>query len=478
MQIVEGSPNPVKRSPESQARRWLRRVPAALIITSVSLGGLALVPAVTSSVGPTVVSARSKLGKSSTTLRVPPLGTVSAATHRAPLTLEIGIDEVDVEELGRLATSVSGRAELRQRIEADLAALARRAALRSILGAALLGALTALVLFHRHWLWVASGVGLGALSTLAMIAATASTYQVAAFENPTFSGPITRARSVIEAIAERVELLDEARSRYRIAAERMSDLFVVLGTPSRDPRQSETVLLHVSDIHANLLAFDYIQELVSEFDVDAVVDTGDISSSELDTGELSSLAGPLDDATAGEIRQLRVPYIFVSGNHDSPAMVNRLSRVSNVRVLDKSLASVAGIDIFGSADPTYSTSPIPEAQKSEMRAAEAPEVAEALREQDADLLLVHDRVLGQDATGDVSVLLSGHTHEGEMQVVDGTIVLTVGSSGATGLKSLTVEADRTYDAELLYFDGEDLVAVDYVRFESLNGDFVLERTTF
>jgi hypothetical protein len=51
----------------------------------------------------------------------------------------------------------------------------------------------------------------------------------------------------------------------------------------------------------------------------------------------------------------------------------------------------------------------------------------------------------------------------------------VGSTGATGLKTFTVEADDPYEAEIVYFEGDDPIAVDYVRVGALGSEFELER---
>jgi predicted phosphodiesterase len=451
---------------------------ATSAIAAGALLGLTLVPPSTNSVGPTLVSARSRIGASSTTLRIPPLGAVSAETHTGFLQLEIAIEEVDVEQLGQRATSPAGREDLRRQIQRDLSSLAKRAAFQAVGGAFVIGGLVAALIFHRRWKWLIAGAFAGGISASLLIVVTAATFRIQAFDDPKYQGSLRRARAVIEAIGERQELLDEARSRYRIAAERMSQLFVLLGSPSLDPRASETVLLHVSDIHGNPLAYDYISELVGEFGVDGIIDTGDISSSVLDTGELSSLSGSLDNEVASQIEALNIPYILVGGNHDSPGTLIRIGAAPNVQIANGSVSSIGSLEVLGWRDPTYSTQQITEDEKVVIRSSTAPEVAESVRQFRPDILAVHDSVMAGEAAGDVPIVLSGHRHQREIEILESSILLTVGSTGATGLKSLTVEADRTYDAEILYFDGDELMAVDYVRLESLNGDFALERTTF
>jgi predicted phosphodiesterase len=303
------------------------------------------------------------------------------------------------------------------------------------------------------------------------------TYRQDAFEDAHYTGSLARARQVIETLSEHSETFDEARSRYQIGARRVSGLLRLLAEPTIDPRSDTVAILHVSDIHANPLGYEIVEELVEQFEVAAIVDTGDLASSTLDTGEISSLAGAVDRALVRRIEALDVPYLFVPGNHDSPSLRRALGEAANVTLLDRSTEQVAGIDIYGWADPTYSTEPIREAEKVEERLSYSDEIAIAVAKANPDVLAVHDERLAARSDGLVPVVLAGHTHARNFEVRDETLFLTVGSTGATGLTSLTVEADRFYEAEILYFDGDDLAAVDYVTLRGLGEDFTLDRNT-
>jgi hypothetical protein len=63
-----------------------------------------------------------------------------------------------------------------------------------------------------------------------------------------------------------------------------------------------------------------------------------------------------------------------------------------------------------------------------------------------------------------------------MEVRDGSRLLTVGSTGATGLGSFTADSDLAYEAEILHFRRSALVAVDYVSLTGLGGSFVVDHT--
>jgi hypothetical protein len=77
--------------------------------------------------------------------------------------------------------------------------------------------------------------------------------------------------------------------------------------------------------------------------------------------------------------------------------------------------------------------------------------------------------------GRVPLVLAGHDHKRVREVVEETRVLAVGSTGATGIDHFTVEGDRPYEAEIVYFRSGLAIAVDYVKFEGLGEDFEIER---
>ena len=82
-----------------------------------------------------------------------------------------------------------------------------------------------------------------------------------------------------------------------------------------------------------------------------------------------------------------------------------------------------------------------------------------------------------DSVGKVPLVLTGHTHERAFEERDGTVILTLGSTGATGLGSFIVDSERPYEAEVIYFREGLPVALDYISLSGLGGDFQVERRT-
>lgn len=439
--------------------------------------GLWIVPAARSELGPSTIAVSLFPGSGETHVSIPPLGQVNANTQRAPVTIEVALQEVNVEDLALLATSEGGRAQLRDDVESDLKAVIIRAGLQSAGGMVLIGLIAGLVLFRRA-LWPAAASGLGAfVVALALLATVGVSYDVNGFREPRFTGTLKQARGVIDAVQRNIDLFDEARSRFDVATERAADLLTQLAQPAKGSLADTTVILHVSDIHGNPVGLDVTKRLASEFEVDAIVDTGDLASSTFDTGALSRLSAPLEHSMIRQIERLPARYVFVAGNHDSFALRNALQKADNVDYLDGDTTLIEGLQILGWADPTYTPEAVEEEDKAEERLEEAPEVAAAIDNVGPFILAVHDPRLASESIGLVPVILAGHTHERTLLEQEGTTMLTVGSTGATGLKSFTVEAERDYEAQILYFDGPSLIAVDYVSLRALGSEFVIERDT-
>jgi Icc-related predicted phosphoesterase len=455
---------------ESNERR--RRVVATLVVGFVagvvSLVALRFVPPSQHALGPTTVSTAASLGFGHTTLFVPPLGTVVANTHLSPLNLRLTITSIDPDSLGDAVTEPTNRDLFIKELEEDLRATAVRVALQLMVGGLALGAIVAALLPRRRLRSIIAGSIGGFVVVGSVIWLTAQTYDVRAFEQPQFTGALERAPQVIDALAGSVESIEGLRSRYTTAAERLSDLLSIAAVPTSDPQQDSTAILHISDIHSNPLGVQFAGELARRFDVDAILDTGD----------LTSFGEPIEARIAGLIANFDVPYLFVPGNHDSNANRRVLSNADNIKLLDGNSVDIGGVDILGYADPTFTaTNETSTEEGNEIRSHEALEVAELVSEEEPNVLAVHDSRLAVDSVASVPLVLCGHTHERAFDQEDGTVTLTVGSTGATGLGSFIVESDLPYEAEIIYFKEGVAVAFDYVSVTGLGTDFEVQRRT-
>lgn len=434
---------------------------------AAALGTLHLTSPLVAEVGPGRVELRAGLAeRGATTLLLAPFGSVSASTHDAPLALSARIEEVDVERVRQLALGDRPDLVLRHQVEADLDDLARRFLVRSLALSALVGAVAGALLPHRRWTFPLFGA-LGAVAaTGGLLVLAWGSYDTTAFEEPTFRGPVEQAPRLLDTARRYVTDFDAVRDRAAVLSAQITELYAATTTDAIAGAAGETRILHVSDIHLNPVGLEITDELARQFEVDAVLDTGDLTTFGLDVeGRFGALLGDLP-----------VPYYLVPGNHDSPANRVALGGAENVTLLDGDVVTIGDVEILGVGEPSFTASnELDDDDVAENIADQAPLVRRLVRRERPDVLAVHDPRQAEAAYGRVPLALSGHLHRQRRVTEDGTRSLTVGSTGATGLGAFTVETDLHYEAQVLRFVDGDLVAVDYVALRGVAGDFRITR---
>jgi predicted phosphodiesterase len=217
-------------------------------------------------------------------------------------------------------------------------------------------------------------------------------------------------------------------------------------------------VLHVSDLHLAPQAWDVIRTVSQQYDVDVVVDSGDIT----DHGSKP------ENRYVEEIRHLRTPYVWVRGNHDSMQTERAMRRLDNVVVLDGGVARVKGMTFAGIGDPTFtpdkSTGLDEEALAGYVSEA-ADDLATIAEEAGGvDVAVFHDPRPMEVLDGLAAVTLSGHLHYRKVRRGDqGTWLMTQGSTGGSGLRALEpVKQPAPIMLSVLYLerDSGDLLAYD------------------
>jgi predicted phosphodiesterase len=423
-------------------------------------------------VGPGTVSVGLALvSDGDTVLDVPPLGRVRVNSHRSPLELQARVEAIDIPAATALAQS--GVATLEEEHRDELADLVMWLVLRVVAVAAAAGVVAGLIVRDRGWRHLALGVGSSLTAVGILFGLTWSSYSVESFRSPQFEGTLSRAPEALDALEREYDSLAGLRDRMNVLAAQITTLSAQAADPGSVAVSGDDVrILHISDVHLNPLGLEFASSLAERFDVDAILDTGDLTSFGL----------PYEAEIGRWIAQMPVPYYFVPGNHDSPSNRARLALVPNLTVLDRSSVSIRGVEVLGIPDPATSVAPDEDGVSGEEARAARLDVADAVAaltaEQTPDVLAVAGLDLAAGAVGAVPLVVSGDVHERTSEVRDGTLLLTVGTTGAGGLGRFTQDTGRPYAAQVLRFVDGRLVALDYVTVNGLDGGFSVDRVVY
>ncbi len=432
-------------------RRAGRRLLLGLGIVAVSAlgsaGGVLLAGHETARIGPVEADLALQPSLSGGAhVQVPPLGAMDFATHAGPLSLRASVVELRPEVARSLARDPAGFRTLGDRVGDDVRSALFGLAMRAALGALLLTGLLALVVFRSARavgvclsVVVAGGLGTAVVSGL--------TFRSESLREPSYTGLLASAPTAIGDAQSIVANFSAYRQSLAQLVGNVVDLYDVTSSlPTYRPGSSTVAVLHVSDLHLNPAGVDLIKSLVDKFHVQAVLDTGDLT----DHGSTAEI--PFEKSLAG----VRVPYVFIRGNHDSAATVGALAQVPNVRVLDDSLTEVAGIRIAGIADPRFTPDKNTREAPGDAVLRTGEQLASTIAAQTSyvSVAMVHDPLSAPPLDGLVPLVLAGHKHKRSSSVQDKTLLLVEGSTGGAGLRGLEGEEPTSLECSVLYFDVE------------------------
>ncbi len=297
------------------------------------------------------------------------------------------------------------------------------------------------------------GLAVAGAPLLVCAAVAGLTFDPASLDEPRFTGLLSRAPYLAGEGRSVVDRLESYRSGVADMVRSVTTLYTAADELAVIDDAEVTTVLHVSDIHLNPQGYDLAQQLVEQFGVDVVVDTGDVTT----------WGTPAESATLNRIGRLGVPYVFVRGNHDSVVTANAVA-AQGATVLEGEAATVEGLTFAGIGDARFS----PDSGELDIDAAReaagesAAELAAVVGAtnrsgKDVDVALIHDPSRLDPLLGEVPLVLAGHYHSRTVRLdASGTRVMVQGSTGGAGITAgaldrLEAGEPLPLQASLLYF---------------------------
>lgn len=409
-----------------------------------------------------------------TVLQIPPLGYLTASTHRGPVELHITLQNIRPDVLGEHVYPQVDPNLLR-----DMEAKSRWAVAAFIAKQIALGGIGAVLVFwalaRPPWKRLLRA-GLGGLLMVGLVLGVAfQTYDRSAFREPEYHGVIAAAPRVMHMADELLNKLQDFQDKSDLLVSNIQTLFgqaqrlTLLGATEDE---STRRLLVIADMHNNPFALDFVGSLVHHFRVDLILDAGDFTD----------FGSPIEAQAAAKIAGFGAPYVFAPGNHDSSEVMAFMRGLPNIYLLEGQEIDVRGIRIIGSPDSwAYGETVVAanEAEEALLLDRQVEELRAALQAgaSPPDVLMVHHPAVARAFAGEVPILISGHTHRVLLEQLGASWHLNPGSIGAAGLRGLQTTAEIPYSAIILHFNGADqaAVAADVIKYNALSGSFTVER---
>lgn len=395
-----------------------------------------------------------------TEISIPPLGSISATTHKTPVGIHLTLESIDIDYLGRVVADVKDQSQLFQFVQVKGAEILRLYIARLLVLAFTGGLAGGLLLGYHQWkAYFRAGLG-GLLVVVMLLGMTYGTYRADHFRSPQFNGVLEAAPWMVDMAEKAVTQIQELNDRMQIMAENFSSILEQLDQMEPVGNiDGDVKVLHVSDIHNYPAAFGLIKQMVDNYNINFVVDTGDLS----DYGTV------LESLLTKELPKLSVPYVFIPGNHDSPILVEALEKYENVIVLDEEVIEIDGVRIFGVADPASFGHHLISASE-EKYPDHTNYLKQFLSNLKVDIVAVHRPKLARNLAGLAPIVLHGHDHHSKVTTTKETVIIDAGTTGGAGLRRLQTLEDVPITLALLHLNyGEgpktwELTAVDMITF--------------
>jgi predicted phosphodiesterase len=285
--------------------------------------------------------------------------------------------------------------------------------------------------------------------------------------------------------------IEQAQGSARVISEELNEQLVglaqlVSASSGRAPASDLHHLVLASDLHNNLLALPALERAVGRRPL-------------FFAGDLTSSGSPFEFSLVKRIVGIGHPFVFVSGNHDSDALVRRMALAGGIVLTQRGrlrpdgtygpiVVKVRGLRVVGYADPFERRA------RNHFRAPRepqpTPEEQEAFRDWlrpllgHVDVVMVHSPALAEEAAAELRripprrplALLTGHTHIQSFHSSTNLVEVNAGTVGGGGTGNL--EKSQPFGVAVLIYGrkgGFEPIAADLVQIDAHGGSARAER---
>ncbi|MGI6554607.1 MAG: metallophosphoesterase [Bacillota bacterium] len=424
-------------------------------------------------------------------LKLPPLGDLSADTHKGALNFYIELTGIHPEIIEEGFTLANSQEEWIGSVQSEAKRHLTLFVLKQVLLGACGAALVYFIVFRPKWKQVLSVFLLSLGFVTLIFGYSVSTYDMEAFKQPHYEGVVAAGPEVLHLADQLYDKFQNFKGTTDEVVKSINTLFSNIDSLSMlsKPDEEEVQILVVSDISNNPVGIELVETLVTSFKVDMVIDAGD----------LTDFGSPLEAQTFGKIGALGVPYLFAPGNHDSPEVTAFLGQFPNVKILEGSVVESHGLSVLGVPDPWSFGPAVNGYSETEIQRA-LEEQAETLRSKleennEVDIAVIHNPAEVDSLEGLAPIIISGHTHKLSVRRTGSSLFLNPGTTGASGFRGLQTE-EMSYSALILHLgsdagsDSSNLPnnssstntqnrsVIDIIQYDPLSSSFTAQRRLF
>ncbi|MTI86096.1 MAG: hypothetical protein FH756_19905 [Firmicutes bacterium] len=410
--------------------------------------------------------------KGITQVEIPPLGLIKAHTHQTPVKIIVRLENIDLELLKEFVSDSPQQTKIISDIRSQSKHILTIYVFKLLLLSALGGAFGVFLIRRKGIIPLLQGALGGLILAVILLAGTYFTYDTREFQKPKYEGVLRAAPWMVSLAEQTFGKIETLTEKMQVVATNLYDLFEQIeNLKPLTETANDIKVLHVSDTHNNPAGIEFIHSVARLFDADLIIDTGDISD----------FGTPLEALLLDRLKKLDKPYLFIPGNHDSPDIVEHLSQIPEVTVLD-GLTEINGLRIIGFPDPaSFGPDVVPPSID------DIPQYVDQIKEKlfqvpgGVNILALHNHDMAKELAGYAPVIVFGHNHQLAIETKRDSVLVNAGTSGASGIRGLQ-SFNSPYSVVLLYFRRIDekikLVAADSIKVNNLKQGFTLERKVF